>query len=309
MYKVSIVTVSHFSRANFLKILFKCIKTQDYSDILEWIIIDASIAKQSISNLENIVNDFKNNFLPKIIYHKSEKKYIGAWRNEYNKLANGDIILCMDDDDYYPPQRISHAIDVLSTRKNLIVGCDKIFMYDIHYDKVYQMKGFTPNHSTNNCMAYWKEYLINHTYDETVSHAEENSFTNNFSEPMGQLDPLKTVIQINHGTNTFNKKIIIYQNYFLPPEQKYLLEKNITFHDWVLDKNIYEDYHNIFKDLRTPVKTLYDIVYFTGGYSVQWSPLEKDLGGSEQAVKHLASEWVATSIHVSLYLLILLVNR
>lgn len=304
MLAVSLVTISQYVRIDFLKILVKCIKNQDYKNIIEWIIVDTSLTgyNKSENNLENFISELKNDsLLPKIIYHKTNKTTIGAWRNEGNKLVSGDIIVCMDDDDYYPPTRVSHAVDALSTKNFLIAGCDKILFYDVHFDKLYYHKGIGKHHSTNNCMAYWKNYLDNHCYDKTVNYAEENSFTNNYTEPLYQLDSILTVIQFSHDNNTYDKKRIIYQNYFLDAKNKYITETDTTIEKIINNDDIYRDYLNIFSTIKKPLECPYDIVYFTGGFSIEWSPKQQNLTGAEQAVKYLSMEWARENKKVVVY--------
>uniref|UniRef100_A0A6G6AC00 Glycosyltransferase GTa type n=1 Tax=Borely moumouvirus TaxID=2712067 RepID=A0A6G6AC00_9VIRU len=303
MLSVSIATVSHFNRLNFLKILAKCIKKQDYTNIKEWVIVDTSFIGyyKTDNDLSEIIQEFqRDESLPNIVYYKSNKKNIGGWRNETSLLVSGDIIVCMDDDDYYPPERISHAVEKLSDKNTLLAGCDKMYFFDIHYNKFYQFNGFGPTHTTNNCMAYWREYLNNHSYDESVTHAEETSFTNNYSEPIIQLDPEKTVLQFSHDAHTYNKKHIVYINHLLHPNLKYITEKSITVGGFIMDQEIYNDYKNIFDELVKPINSEYDIVYYLGP-SPLWSPQQSNLGGSEQAVKYLSSEWVKNGKTVAVY--------
>ena len=75
-------------------------KKIDYpEDKFEWIIIDDSENKK----LENLLPK-KNNikYLP-----LNEKMTIGEKRNIAVKNAENDIIICMDDDDYYPPHLLN----------------------------------------------------------------------------------------------------------------------------------------------------------------------------------------------------------
>jgi hypothetical protein len=44
-----------------------------------------------------------------------------------------------------------------------------------------------------------------------------------------------------------------------------------------------------------------DIAYYTGGTSIEWEPENQSLGGSEQAVVHLATEWVKLGKSVIVY--------
>jgi hypothetical protein len=39
-----------------------------------------------------------------------------------------------------------------------------------------------------------------------VTHAEEKSFLNDYSNPMIQLDPMKVMLVMSHSENTFDKK-------------------------------------------------------------------------------------------------------
>jgi len=48
-------------------------------------------------------------------------------------------------------------------------------------------------------------------------------------------------------------------------------------------------------------KSEYDIVYFAGGFSIQWDPKEKSLTGSEQAIVHLSSHWAKLGKKVAVY--------
>lgn len=306
---VSIVTVSQYSRVSFLKILSKCISQQDYPNIIEWIIIDTSFVgyNQTETDLTEMIDEFEmDTNLPPIIYYQSKKSFIGGWRNEYNSLASGNIIVCMDDDDYYPPQRISHSVEVLADKTKLIAGCPDLYIYDIHFKKFYQYSYLNqtiqkPKCSlTNNTIAYWKEYLKNHIYDETVHNAEEESFIQNSYEEAAFLDPEKTILHFSHDLNTYNKKKLIYINHHLPENKKYIFDIDCSLDKFISNQSIRQDYINLFKKLSEPKQSCYDIVYFCG-LSIPWSPLENNLGGSEQSVKYLSEEWARLGKKVAVF--------
>lgn len=119
----------------------------------------------------------------------------------------------MDDDDYYPPERVSHVVTRLNANpKYQLCGSSEVYMFYSDNKKIYRVGPYitnrdgTTNHGTNGTMAYRKEYFNNHKYDEAVTHAEEKSFLNNYSEPMHQLDPWKVMLVMSHSENTFDKK-------------------------------------------------------------------------------------------------------
>ena len=63
-----------------------------------------------------------------------------------------------------------------------------------------------PTHATNGTMAWRRSYADAHLYDETVTHAEERSFLEDYKHPMIQLDPFKVMLVMSHSENTFDKK-------------------------------------------------------------------------------------------------------
>ena len=305
---ISIVTLSQYSRLEFLKITAKCIAQQTISKdcIKEWIILDTShVAYQpNEQDLRNKVDDLRrDSTLPVIVYALATKSSIGGWRNEAADLVSGDIVICFDDDDYYYPTMISECVRALADKKYLIAGCDRMLMYDCFFAKCYVFEGFNKfvgNHSTNNCMAYWREYLNNHRYDESVSHAEEVSFTNDFSEPMAQLVSDKTVLQMSHGGNTYDKKRIIYINNALPDSLKYVFEIPGKLDDLIPDSEIVNRYNEIFQKMTITGKSPYDIVYLCG-FSPSWNLNDPCLGAAQRAVKCLAREWALNGKKVGVY--------
>ena len=213
---VSIITITQYGRFESFKILFNMIQSQTYQNITQWTIIEGSkTIVDSEKNMELICDFIKNKFntsITSITIIPFPTKPIGELRNYGNNKCIGDIIVCMDDDDYYPPTRVSHTVEQLMHPSNpnyLISGSSVIYIYDFFLGKLYKYdsKGiFGPYHSTNNCMAFKREYLQNNQHDNTAINAEERSFTKNFTNEMVQLDPLQTIICISHSSNTFNKR-------------------------------------------------------------------------------------------------------
>ena len=199
---VSVVTPT-YNRRRFIPYLIECYKHQLYpKDKMEWIILDDGT--DSVKDLFDQVKD-----IPNLRYIRAEptpKLLIGKKRNILNKEAKGDIIVAMDDDDYYPPERVSHAVTLLMSQpKTELAGASEIYMYYTDIKTIYKCGPFGPKHATNGTMAWKKSYGKTHLYDETVSKAEERSFLENYIHPMVQLDPFKTMLVLSHSQNTFDK--------------------------------------------------------------------------------------------------------
>jgi signal peptidase I len=51
-------------------------------------------------------------------------------------MCKGDIIVIMDDDDYYPVTRVQHAVEKLEDSDYLISGCSDVYMYSFNNNPV-----------------------------------------------------------------------------------------------------------------------------------------------------------------------------
>jgi glycosyltransferase involved in cell wall biosynthesis len=163
-------------------------------------------SRQSYGSGRLDVIDMQINYVNSHAFPNYTDNKLSDLRNIGNAWCSGDIIICMDDDDYYPPERIEHAVNCLMNSSKLIAGCSPVHMYEYDMQKLYKFDCFGENHSTNNCFAYKRKYLENHSHAPGLSNGEELSFTNKFSEPMIQLNSNKTIVVSSHNNNTFNKK-------------------------------------------------------------------------------------------------------
>jgi glycosyltransferase involved in cell wall biosynthesis len=203
-YPLVTVCTPTFNRRPFIPIMLKCFEHQTYpKDKIEWIIIDDGTDK-----IEDLVRH-----IPQVKYLKyNEKLTLGQKRNIGNDAAKGEIIVYMDDDDYYPPERISHAVDMLKqTPKALCAGSSAMFIYFKHIDKMYQFGPYGPNHSTAATFAFKKELLNQTRFDEVSCVAEEKKFLKNYTIPFVQLESKKTILVFSHSHNSFDKKELLKQ--------------------------------------------------------------------------------------------------
>lgn len=197
---VSICTPT-FNRRPFIPIIIKCFENQTYPrDRMEWIIVDDGTDK-----IEDLVAH-----LPYVKYFKyDEKMTLGKKRNLTNSKASGDIIIYMDDDDYYPPCRVAHAVERLRGSKALCAGSSAMYIYFKHINKMYLFGPYGPRHATAATFAFKRELLEKTKFDETSSVAEEKKFLQNYTIPFIQLDPKKSILVFSHNQNSFDKKELL----------------------------------------------------------------------------------------------------
>jgi glycosyltransferase involved in cell wall biosynthesis len=163
---------------------------------------EMSVNEMSVNEMS--VNEMNVNVPINYIPYAAGAK-LSDLRNRGNAACKGNIIVCMDDDDYYPPKRVESAVINLQNSTKQIAGCSYAYMYHYPLDKLYKFKSFGKNHSTNNCLAYKKEYLLTHRHLPGLDCGEEMSFTNGFTEPMIQLDSEDCIVISSHRANTFDK--------------------------------------------------------------------------------------------------------
>jgi glycosyltransferase involved in cell wall biosynthesis len=142
-------------------------------------------------------------------HHVTERMTIGAKRNRLNALAQGDVIVCMDDDDYYPPDKISHAVHAMREAQAALSGSSQIYIWYSHIDKIYLTHSFGERHALNGTLAYRRSYLKQHRYDDAAERAEESHFLNGYTAPVLQIDPTRTLLCVSHSTNTVDKHFIL----------------------------------------------------------------------------------------------------
>ena len=200
---VSICTPT-FNRRPFIPYAIKCFMHQDYpQEKMEWIIID--------DGSDKVEDCFKD--IPNVKYYYYDTKMpLGKKRNIMHKKSKGDIIVYMDDDDYYPPQRVSHAVEMLQSHPNaLCAGSSEIYIWFKHIQKMYQFGPYGPNHATAGTFAFKRELLKDHRYEEHAALAEEKAFLKNYTVPFVQLEPKKVILVFSHNQNTFDKKKLLEQ--------------------------------------------------------------------------------------------------
>ena len=198
---VSVCTPT-FNRRPFINAMIKCFNNQDYpQDRMEWIIID-----DGTDPIEDLVASH-----PRVKYFKYDTKMtLGKKRNLLHEKSRGEILVYMDDDDYYPPQRVSHAVHMLVTHPDaLCAGSSEIYIYFKHIGQMKKFGPYGPNHATAGTFAFKRKLLKNNKYNDDACLAEERAFLKDYTVPFVQLDPMKVILVFSHEHNTFDKRKLL----------------------------------------------------------------------------------------------------
>jgi glycosyltransferase involved in cell wall biosynthesis len=223
LYPTVSVCTPTFNRRPFIASMLECFRNQTYPKYrIEWIIVDDGTDK--IKDLLDAAN------IPQIKYFPVEKKMaLGAKRNFMHEKATGSILVYMDDDDYYPPERIAHAVEKLQEKPEaLCAGASEIYIYFKHIHKMVQFGPYGPNHATAGTFAFRRELLNQSRYEDHAALAEEKVFLKNYTIPFVQLDPLKTILVFSHEQNTFDKRKLLDQ-----PHPEFVKESPKTVQEFI----------------------------------------------------------------------------
>jgi glycosyltransferase involved in cell wall biosynthesis len=222
---VSVCTPT-YNRRPFLSAMFECFRRQNYPvDRMEWVIVDDG---------SDCVRDLvEAAAIPQIKYVRMPHRVtLGRKRNEMHSHCIGDILVYMDDDDYYPPERVSHAVEMLEANPwAMVAGSSVMHIYFKHIDKIIEFGPYGPRHATAGTFAFRKELLQQTSYDDAATTGEEKTFLKDYAVPLVQLNPRKVILCFSHEHNTFDKRILL-QN----PERTILKETALKISDFVRDE-------------------------------------------------------------------------
>ncbi len=100
--KISVITCTQIKRIPFVKNLARMITNQN-KKIHEWVIVNGCTTDEDHDKFNEQVREITCEGVDVIYAADKNLSYrnIGAFRNLGNRTVTGDIIICMDDDDYY----------------------------------------------------------------------------------------------------------------------------------------------------------------------------------------------------------------
>ena len=229
--RVSLCTPT-FNRRPFIQAMVQGILQQKYpKQLMEWIIVDDGTDK-----IGDLVKD-----IPFVKYISvDEKMLLGKKRNFMHEQCtfkeDDAIVVYIDDDDYYPPERVSHAVDKLVHSKAECAGSSELYLWFNDLEKMYKVGPYGPMHATAGTFAFKRSLLKTCSYEEDAVLSEERHFLKDYTIPMVQLDPKKTILVVCHSQNTFDKHRVI------ETDSKYCCESALTIKHFIKAPALYKFY-------------------------------------------------------------------
>lgn len=166
-----------------------------------WIVVD---------NSTDANQDWSCSIGEGILYEKiTEPKTIGWLRNRCLEIAleqGADYIVFWDDDDYYPPTRISSAVQALEANPVYDIAGSSLMYLLLTRENVLMTTGpFHAHHCTGATMTIRRKYAEAHRFDPERTRAEEVTFTKNWTANVIQLRPEDVIVVMGHSYNTVDK--------------------------------------------------------------------------------------------------------
>ena len=142
-----------------------------------------------------------------------ESRPIGWMRNRCLEIAleqGADYIVFWDDDDYYPPTRISRGIQALEENPNAqISGSSRLHVLLIRENVFLETGPFGDFHATAATWTIRRSYAEVHRFVDTKVRGEELDFTEQWTANVVQVPSEESIVVMGHGRNTVDKSMLL----------------------------------------------------------------------------------------------------
>lgn len=171
-----------------------------------WVIVDNS----SLPAEDWSVAKGRNGVLYERVYGP---RPIGWMRNRCLEIAleqGADYIVFWDDDDYYPPTRISRGIQALEENPRAeISGSSKLYVLLTRENVFLESGPFGKKHATAATWTIRRTYAEVHRFEDTAERGEELYFTEYWSADLVQVPPEDSIVVMGHSRNTVDKSMLL----------------------------------------------------------------------------------------------------
>jgi glycosyltransferase involved in cell wall biosynthesis len=185
------------NRRSFVPQAIRCFLRQDYPHTELLIVDDGS---DSIGDL--LPQDERIRYL-----RQSARMRIGAKRNYACEAARGEIIVHWDDDDWYPPHRITTQVTEMLAREADISGTSRIFYYDALADHAWEYRYRMRNGSWvgGNTLAYRKSFWARNRFPDVQIGEDSRFLWSRSSKTVCDLAQPELCVASVHAGNTSRK--------------------------------------------------------------------------------------------------------
>jgi glycosyltransferase involved in cell wall biosynthesis len=147
---------------------------------------------------------------PIVKYERIEgEKPIGWLRNRCLDLAlaeGADYIVFWDDDDYYPPKRISGGLEALAKNPDAdLAGSSLMYLLVVPENALLTTGPFHDRHATAATWTLRRKTAEQNRFDPDKTKGEEVTFTKDWALKVAQVNAEECIVVMGHNRNTVNK--------------------------------------------------------------------------------------------------------
>lgn len=190
------------NRFNEFHLAVECMRHQNFIGKIEWVIVE-----DGDQDVRPLLTELPENV--EINYSRLDGvSPIGKKRNACVDQAREQICVFWDDDDYYHEDYLSETYHLLTSQFVYgVLGSSILIAYDLSSNIFYSV-GKHGNHSPNGVIAFTKKAMRQYDlkYRDKDTHGEERYFLKDFCVPLLHRNPMKSIVAIQHGNNTWNVK-------------------------------------------------------------------------------------------------------
>lgn len=240
---VSVITPT-YNRGYLFELAIRNFTNTDYpSNKIEWVIVDDS----DESNIKELLPDLNN-----INYIKlGERKTIGEKRNIAVENSKNDYIICMDDDDYYPPMSVKQRVGSLIHLNKDLVGCTGLGILEVNkIISAVSYSSYVENYYKRfyeSTLGFRKTFWKQNKFSETNINEAENMIKNNLLK-VEEISWRNIIVSLHHYKNTNHRLPIKGEtngSHFKLPEEVFNIVTNIDNKDEPEQKTEYKSVVNI----------------------------------------------------------------
>lgn len=202
---VSILTPTK-NRRNWMRLAQYCYLMQNYPrEKLEWVILD-----DGSEPCKDIIGDLlaKDSNVRYVLMDEDPNRTIGQKRNELVKLAKHDVLVHMDDDDYYPAISVLERVSAMLMNDAQCVYSSVLPMY--HPEKFTSAMNVPPlnlpmhERIAEATLCYRRQFWLERNFPE-VQIGEGSAFLQGRIDQTIELDPTNVIVTMLHAKNTSSR--------------------------------------------------------------------------------------------------------
>ena len=196
---ISILTITH-NRPEFYALMIRNITTCDYpKHLIEWVVIEDGSSMFDYSTVSGISIKY---------FHLGNLHFpIGYKRNIAVKKASHDILVHIDDDDYYPPESVLARVRALYKSNFSCIGCLKVRTFHLFTERTYEAFESSDINMSESSLTYTRSFWNARPFENKQSFAEGISFLKNRYIECRSLPHIFIIVQFDHSKNTVIRQL------------------------------------------------------------------------------------------------------